>query len=145
MLRIGRSFNAVVALPSPLLTYLLAATGYGFVDYEDRLDAEDAIKNLHGYEIFGGRLVVEHAKGLGNGQGGRSGASGDSFRRFGSREAMGGCFKCGEPGHYARDCPENGGARPFYRSTSRVEGHPDEGHRRSHRSPSPRERGYDRR
>jgi RNA recognition motif-containing protein len=93
----------MVAFSICLVSRFTAAIGYGFIDYEDKLDAEDAIKSLHGYELNGGRLVVEFAKGPGHG----------SIRRSDRGAPTGGCFKCGEPGHWARDCPEGG--RPSYR------------------------------
>ncbi|XP_065831072.1 serine/arginine-rich splicing factor 3-like [Oscarella lobularis] len=36
---------------------------YGFIDYEDRRDAEDAIRHEHGRELLGCNIVVEWAKG----------------------------------------------------------------------------------
>lgn len=56
------------------------------------MDADEALAKLSGYEIHGGRLVVEFARGPGNGPG------------AGRRERVPGCFKCGSMSHFARDC-----------------------------------------
>ncbi|KAJ1806815.1 hypothetical protein LPJ56_003413 [Coemansia sp. RSA 2599] len=37
--------------------------GYGFVEYEDVNDAEDAMKQCNGLSLQGERIVVEFAKG----------------------------------------------------------------------------------
>ncbi len=38
-------------------------SGFAFVEYQDKRDAEDAIKELDGQEIAGRRIAVEWAKG----------------------------------------------------------------------------------
>ncbi|KAI8647211.1 hypothetical protein BD408DRAFT_439383 [Parasitella parasitica] len=68
------------------ITRLDVKKGFGFVEYEDKRDAEDAIKGIN----EGGELVVEWAKNGG--------------KRPGENE----CFHCGKEGHWARDCPEGG-------------------------------------
>ncbi|GAN01139.1 alteRNAtive splicing factor SRp20/9G8 [Mucor ambiguus] len=60
--------------------------GFGFVEYDDKRDAEDAIKGINER----GDLVVEWAKNGG--------------KRPGENE----CFHCGKEGHWARDCLEGG-------------------------------------
>jgi len=37
--------------------------GYGFVEFEDTRDAEDAVKDLDGRELDGARIIVEFARG----------------------------------------------------------------------------------
>ncbi|XP_069508431.1 serine/arginine-rich splicing factor 6 isoform X2 [Ambystoma mexicanum] len=37
--------------------------GYGFVEFEDARDAEDAVYELNGRELGGDRVIVEHARG----------------------------------------------------------------------------------
>uniref|UniRef100_A0A8C1D7N3 Serine and arginine rich splicing factor 6a n=1 Tax=Cyprinus carpio carpio TaxID=630221 RepID=A0A8C1D7N3_CYPCA len=58
--------------------------GYGFVEFEDTRDADDAVYELNGKELCGERVMVEHARGPrrdrdsyggGGGGGGRSGYS----------------------------------------------------------------------
>lgn len=56
-------------------------SSYGFVEFEDNRDADDAVYELNGKELCGERVIVEHARGPrrdrdgyggGHGGGGRS-------------------------------------------------------------------------
>lgn len=125
------------------ITRLDVKKGFGFVEYEDKRDAEDAIKAINEK----GELVVEWAKNGG--------------KRPGENE----CFHCGKEGHWARDCQDapsrggrggNGGSRGGYgggrdRSPYRRGSGGDRrdyDRRRDGRDRSPRRseyRGYDRR
>ncbi|KAI9244446.1 hypothetical protein BY458DRAFT_529644 [Sporodiniella umbellata] len=60
--------------------------GFGFVEFDDKRDAEDAMK---GIQTTVAELVVEWAK---NG---------------GKRPSENECYHCGRSGHYARDCKDN--------------------------------------
>ncbi|XP_069740138.1 serine/arginine-rich splicing factor 6-like [Narcine bancroftii] len=69
--------------------------GYGFVEFEDSRDADDAVYELNGKELCGERIIVEHARGprrdgsYGGGYGGGSrSSSGYGYRRNG-REKYG--------------------------------------------------------
>ena len=64
-----------------LLAYLtFLSFRYGFVEFEDNRDADDAVYELNGKELCGERVTVEHARGPrrdrdgygGGGGGGRS-------------------------------------------------------------------------
>jgi len=87
--------------------------GFGFVEFEDKRDAEDAIKELDGATLLGRRIAVEWAKGPRRG----SDSSGSRDKTDGDA-----CFKCGESGHWARDCTnsrrEGGSSRRRSRSRS---------------------------
>ncbi|VDM16390.1 unnamed protein product [Hydatigera taeniaeformis] len=41
---------------------IVLKTGYGFVEFDDERDADDAVYDLHGRELRGERIVVEHAR-----------------------------------------------------------------------------------
>uniref|UniRef100_A0A3P9MVP1 Serine and arginine rich splicing factor 6 n=1 Tax=Poecilia reticulata TaxID=8081 RepID=A0A3P9MVP1_POERE len=66
--------------------------GYGFVEFEDNRDADDAVYELNGKDLCGERVIVEHARGprrdrdsYGGGYwgGGRSNSSSSSRSRSG--------------------------------------------------------------
>ena len=41
---------------------IVLKAGYGFVEFDDERDAEDAVYDLNGRELRGERIVVEHAR-----------------------------------------------------------------------------------
>uniref|UniRef100_A0A8C7HEU3 RRM domain-containing protein n=2 Tax=Oncorhynchus TaxID=8016 RepID=A0A8C7HEU3_ONCKI len=50
--------------------------GYGFVEFEDNRDADDAVYELNGKELCGERVTVEHARGPRRDRDGYSGGGG---------------------------------------------------------------------
>ncbi|CAA2967082.1 glycine-rich RNA-binding RZ1C-like isoform X2 [Olea europaea subsp. europaea] len=105
--------------------------GFGFLTFADRRAMEDAIRDMHGRE-FGERVISvnkaqpkmgdeDSGHGYGGYTSGGRGSYGGGARSAGQDE----CFKCGRPGHWARDCPSAGGGRggrPFSPPRSRYGG-----------------------
>ncbi|KAG8679303.1 hypothetical protein FRC09_019061, partial [Ceratobasidium sp. 395] len=100
--------------------------GYGFVEFDSRDAAEESVAKYHEGYFMGNKIRVELSHG-----GGRT------AKYVGE---PGACFKCGQHGHWARECPNH--AMPGYRKhdDGRYQDRKEYGH---HPAPYPREHpGY---
>ena len=74
------------------------------VEFDDRRDAEDALRDLNGARLLGREIAVEWAKSEG--------------RRTEPSDADS-CFRCGGTGHWAKDCKEAPSRRDHRRGSPR--------------------------
>lgn len=78
--------------------------GFAFVEFEDKHDAEDAVRGLDGRSLCGRKVRVE----LSSGKPVRGYRARRTGRPFHPDDR---CYECGDRGHYARDCRGKGRSR----------------------------------
>ncbi|KAL6146638.1 hypothetical protein ACLB2K_057316 [Fragaria x ananassa] len=91
--------------------------GFGFVTFDDKKAMEEAIEEMNGIDLDGRTITVDKAQphqgsgrdydgDRGRDRGGRDRDRGRDYGGGGRGSGGGGdCFKCGKPGHFARECP----------------------------------------
>ncbi|XP_065887689.1 probable splicing factor, arginine/serine-rich 6 [Dysidea avara] len=104
---------------------------YGFVEFEDRRDAEDAIRQENGREFMGTRIVVEWSRGYKDKNGGRGGydrydrrdRDRDRYDRGGrdDRYSRRKSYSRSPPRHKRRRSPSRSRSRSYSKSRSPVD------------------------
>ncbi|KAM0928355.1 hypothetical protein ACQ4PT_002429 [Festuca glaucescens] len=119
-----RKFGNVTEAKVVLDKFSGRSRGFAFVTFDEKKDMEAAIEDMNGLDLDGRAITVDKAQPQGVGRdrnGDRDdrdrGSRGDRGRDYGGGRAPrgggggGDCFKCGKPGHFARECPDGDGGR----------------------------------